>query len=300
MKPERALIAARAAANHCAQLVRTAPGADQLLPLLERSAERFARVLAPALAPLMGGGRVPTVKAQAARTADLSDLLMFSPDLAANSLLESNAAGGTAPLLVTIDAAAILRMVDRTFGGRGEAPSPLPDAFPGSAELMVRRVEGVVASHLAAALTPGTGATVKPIRRDSSLVALEPFAPGAALAIVELDVHEPGGDTWLLTLALPLAALPTLFGGAPRSARVVPGEPADPAARPFGAVPLTLTAVLVDMTMPMAVAAALEPGMIVPVAVARQVPLQIAGLTIATGTVGAADDRVALQITAAF
>ena len=301
MKPERALIAERIAAQHCPELVRATPGPDELMPLLQRAAERFARTLAPALTPLLGGGtsgKVPTVKAQAARKGDLSELLMFSPDLAANCLLGVPGADAPLPLLIAIDAAAILRMVDRTFGGRGEAPSPLPDSFPGSADLMIQRLEGVIAQHLGTALTGGKSGALEPLRRDSSLVALEPFAKDEPLATIEFDVGEPGGDSWLLTFALPLSTLSALFGADPRPARAIHHEPADPYAEPFAAVPLGLTALLVDMLMPMAVVAALEPGMIVPVAVARQVPLRVGGLTIATGTVGAADDRVALQITA--
>lgn len=303
MKPEPALVAERIAAQHCPELVRAAPGPDELMPLLQRAAERFARTLAPALVPLLGGGaagKVPTVKAQAARKGDLSELLMFSPDLAANSLLGVPGGAAPLPLLIALDAAAILRMVDRTFGGRGEAPSPLPDSFPGSADLMIQRFEGVIAQHLGAALSAGKGDPLQPLRRDSSLVALEPFARDEPLAAIEFDVGEPGGDSWLLTLALPFTTLSALFGAAPRPARAVYHEPADPHSEPFSGVPLQLTALLVDMLMPMAVVAALQPGMVLPVAVARQVPLKAAGLTIATGTVGAADDRVALQITAAF
>nr|WP_268958963.1 FliM/FliN family flagellar motor C-terminal domain-containing protein [Novosphingobium aerophilum] len=75
---------------------------------------------------------------------------------------------------------------------------------------------------------------------------------------------------------------------------------ADPLSEPFGDLPLQLSAILVDMRMSMATVAAIEPGMVLPVAVARQVPLRLGQATVATGTVGAADDRVALQIRTAF
>nr|WP_281384449.1 FliM/FliN family flagellar motor C-terminal domain-containing protein [Novosphingobium flavum] len=97
---------------------------------------------------------------------------------------------------------------------------------------------------------------------------------------------------------MPLPTLAAALGSAPR------GKPAprkaDPLAAPFAEIDLPLRAVLVEMRMSMSALAALEPGMVVPVAVARQVPLCHGNRTIATGTVGAADDRVALQITRAF
>jgi flagellar motor switch/type III secretory pathway protein FliN len=101
------------------------------------------------------------------------------------------------------------------------------------------------------------------------------------------------------TLALPLPTLSAVFGTTPRAPPPL-RKAADPFAEPFAGLPLRLTAVLVEMRLPLTMVAGLEPGMVLPVAVARQVPLRAAGLTVATGTVGAADDRVALQITNAF
>jgi flagellar motor switch protein FliM len=74
----------------------------------------------------------------------------------------------------------------------------------------------------------------------------------------------------------------------------------NPADEPFGAVPLTISAVLVDMRIGFAALSNLQPGQILPVAVARSVPLKIGDKTVAHGTIGAMDDRVAVQITQAF
>lgn len=295
MKPSGTLRPERIAAQHCPELLREAPGPAALMPLLDRAAERFARGFAGALAPL-AGGKGTTVKAPAARQTDLDELTMFSPALAAHCLL---AAGPDAlPLLCVFDAAAVLRMVDRTFGGRGEAPSPLPDEFPVSADLLIQRLEALLAEHLGAVLRPGEPGWLAPARRSQSLAELDPFARTAPIAAIELEVTEPTGETWLVTLALPLPTLAATFG---RAARAVPAPPAaDPADEPFPGLPLLLQAVLVDMRMPMAALAALEPGSVIPVAIARAVPLRLGRKTIATGTVGAADDRVALQITQAF
>ena len=69
---------------------------------------------------------------------------------------------------------------------------------------------------------------------------------------------------------------------------------------PYGDVPLTLSATLVDMTIGFRRLCALRPGDILPVAVARSVPLKADGKTIAHGTIGESDDRIAIQITNAF
>lgn len=54
------------------------------------------------------------------------------------------------------------------------------------------------------------------------------------------------------------------------------------------------------MRVPLARIAALRPGQVLPVSVARQVPLSIGGEIVAQGTLGEVDDRVALQIIQAF
>jgi flagellar motor switch protein FliM len=301
VKAEMSLKAERIAAQHCAELVRAAPGTDELAAMLGAGGERLARALVPALAPLAGGKGL-TCKAKAARRSDLDDLTMFNPDLMAHLLLGfgGHDGGDRLPLLALLDAAAVLRMVDRTFGGRGEAPSPLPDEFPLSAELLIGRLEELLVRHLAAALGLDPAA-ITGLARSGSLNALDPFPRNDPVVALEIDVTEPAGDTWQVTLAVPLPTLAALFGGAPRKPSAAPRRAvADPLAQPFGDLPLTLRAVLVDMNMPMAALAALEVGQVLPVAVARAVPLRLGTVTVATGSVGAADDRVALQINTAF
>lgn len=286
MKPERALIAERPAAQHCCELLRSAPPPIDLLPHCARLGERLARLLPGGLAAF-SFGIPPFVTCTSPRELAASELAAEVAPLAANILF----AIGEAPLLVSIEAGAVFRLLDRVFGGRGTAPDPLPDAFPTSAELLVTRIETL----LAATLGQAAGAHVRQLRSDSSLCALAPFAPAMRLAVMTIEIaEEGGGEPWRIVLALPLATLDALFGrpGRPATART-----ADPAAAPFGEVPLPLTAVLVEMNVPMATISALEPGMTLPVAVARKVPLRVGQTTVAHGTVGALDDCAALQIT---
>ena len=71
-------------------------------------------------------------------------------------------------------------------------------------------------------------------------------------------------------------------------------------AAPFADLPLPLSAVLVDMPVPFTTLTRLAVGQVLPVSVARNVPLRVGDQTIAHGSVGMADDRVAIQITRAF
>lgn len=294
MRPERAFVAERAAAQHCAELLRRGPEPGELLPLFAKAGERFARQLAQGLAALTGGD-APTVGCQPVRETDMAELSAKVAPLAANSLL--GAGLSAMPLLTSLQAEAVLRLVDKAFGGKGEAPSVLPEVFPLSARLLIERLEAMLVQRLGTAL--GSEGAIRPLRRDGSLTELAPFSPETRLAVLDLEVMEGMRAPWLVTLALPFATLAELFGHGERAPAARPAAPrhADPAQAPFADMPLPLSAVLVDMAMPLHVISALEVGMVLPVAVARQVPISVAGTVVARGTVGAQDDCVAIKIT---
>ena len=299
MKPERAFVADRMLASHSADLLRAGPPPVELVPAFSQLAERLARILSRALAPLLAG-EAPVVRAQAARECEAGELDVTIAPLAANCLLALGE--GPARLLASIEAEPVLRMVDRAFGGRGAVPNPLPDRFPLSAELMIARLEAAVCDSLDQAL--GGAAGFRAVERSGSLAEIAPFGQGTMLALLSLDVEEPGGDGWSITLAAPLAVLESLFGK-PAPAGKAGKAAAKPTSRqpgeaPFADLPLTLSAVLVDMAMPVSALSGLKAGDIIPVAVARSVPLMVGETCIARGTIGACDDRVAVQVTQAF
>jgi flagellar motor switch protein FliM len=90
------------------------------------------------------------------------------------------------------------------------------------------------------------------------------------------------------------------LGGRERKVDAGPRVAADPMSDPYASLPITLTAVLVDMAIPFSKLASLRPGDVLPVAVARAVPLKAGERVIATGTIGEYEDRVAVQISNAF
>ncbi len=297
MKPERSFIAERPMAQHCPELLRAGPTVSELLPQFGRFGERAARALAAGLAAL-GGGMAPEVRAGKPQETTAAALPGRLDPLTAHCRLELRAGGQ--PFLAAIDGEGILRLVDRAFGGSGKAPSPLPDAFPLSAELMIGRVGAMVAAAVAGALG-GTKDAVALARHDTELAEVAPFSGQDPVAVLALDIEEPGMAAWPVTLVLPLPALSALFGHGERApAARTPRAPAHPADEPFGDVPMQLSAAIVDTRMPFAALSNLKVGDIVPVAVARSVPISIGDRVIARGTIGAMDDRVAIQITQAF
>lgn len=295
MKPERSFIADRALAQHCPELIRSggegsAPA--ELLPALGRVGTKLSRVFAAALAPLTGGQNV-VIQVGPPREVTAAVLAAEIAPLAANSLLSL----GNASLLASFDAGAVLRMIDRAFGGKGQTPVLLPATFPASAGVVIRQLEAMIAQGFAAA----TGASLEPVRRNGNLAELEAYPDAAPLAVLTLTVSEAGAETWPILLALPLAALGGLVGeGGQAPPRAAAPRQTNPAEEPYCDLPLTLSAVIIDMRLPMSALTELQPGSLLPVSVARNVPLRIGDKTIAHGAIGSVDDRVAIQITQAF
>ena len=294
MNTQHTFVAERRAAQHCPQLLRASPEPADQIGALARLGERLSTPLAQALGQLLGG-ELPAVAVLPPHELGETELVQQIGPLAANSLFATGVPGVT--LLASIEGTAVLRLVDRAYGGKGETSGPLPEAFPLSAELLVQRLEAILTDCLAAALGQ---ADLRALRRAPQLSELTPFPAGARLAVLPIEVIDGDQPAWTLTLALPLATLPKLLGsGAAGALPAAPRSPraADPAAAPFAALPLGLTATLVDMPVSLAAIAALVPGSVLPVTVARAVPLAIGSSIIARGTIGAQDDRIAIQLT---
>ena len=305
MKPQPAFVAERPLARHCAELLKSRRAAPDGRVQLETLGQRFARALPWGLARLAGFD-APVVRCGPARVVTMEELRRNLPPLAACSVL---AAGPRdLPLVAVFQAEAVFRMIDRAFGGTGRAPDPLPDAFPLAAELFIARLE----ERAAAALAGDEAPALRPVARDASLARIAPCAADDTLLVIEVEVTEVDGQCWSITLAMPHDTLAALSGpsapgnapvpGGPAEARSLPApaKPGVPGDEPFGSVPLDISAVLVDMRIGISRLSSLKPGDILPVSVARSVPLRIGDRTIAHGTIGEVDDRVAVQINQAF
>lgn len=294
MKPQRHFVADRPLARHCPELLRPGrPPADPLAQLA-RLGERTAPALARSLARVSGGA-APKVTVGVPLRCTFAELAATIAPLAANTLFALDA--GKAHALVSVEAEAVFRLFDRAFGGRGDTPADLPETFPLSTELFLSRIEAALAEALAAAID-GAPAP-RTAMRHSSIDGIGPVPGGDALAAVCFEVANEDGAPWSVTLAVPVSAFAGLLGEGEQPTAPAGRKPGI-AEAPFAEIPLTLRAVLVDMAMPFSRLAALRPGDVIPVSVARTVPIAAGEATVAHGTVGALDDRVAVQVTRAF
>ena len=295
MKPDHAFSDARPLASHCPALLRNNAGPADLLPALDRAGERLARALRPRLAPLLGG-KAPQARHTSPVETTFADFATTVAPLAGNSLMQAGPMGET--LLISVEAAALLRIVDRAFGGPGDAPDPLPVEFPVSAELMIGQLETVIAAALVEGAGEGASA-LRSIQRDGNIAQLAAFPADTRLVRLDLIIEEPARAAWTIALAIPHPALTVLMDSkAPdRTGSANDDRSADHALSAFGDLPLPVRAVMAELDLSVSAVSALRLGQILPVPMARIVPLKVGAQTIAHGTVGAVDDRVAIQIT---
>lgn len=286
MTRKATLDAAPRAAVHCDALLKR-PAAPQDVAL---ELERFCARLAGALRPVLSAREVRPL---GGRPLSASKLAEHCGPIAANSVHTLGKSEVTA--LLSLDARALLAQLDRAFGGAGEVQGKLPAELPLSADLLAKRLEQQTLKAVAGEL----GAIeVRSGRRATSVTELAPFDAAAALTLIEFEVEPDAGAAWTLSLAIEAEALAVLL---PQRASVG-AKPAEERKRgatssPFADLPLTASATLVDMSIPLHRLAGLAPGDVLPIMVARSVPLQIGEAIIARGTVGEVDKQVALQIT---
>lgn len=295
-----AIHAAGAAANHCEALRGKRPATPaELVPALARLGERLAEQLAGDMA-MLSGAEVQEVRCLGVETVAETALAHRIGPLAANSL--HAVAGSHHRLLASIEARAVMMHLDRTFGGNGDVGDTLPAALPTSADLLAEQIERCMAAALQKAVG---GGSLRAVGRNTRYAMLAPYPAGCELAVLTLEIEELGAAPWKAMFAIRMEGLPALLdraNGANIASREsdeagAPRAPADPLDRPFADIPLPIEARLVDMAIPLSRLARLDVGAVIPIAVARNVPLRVGEAVIARGTVGEMDDQIALQIT---
>lgn len=283
------------AASHCDALVKpSAPVAD-LVPQFEQLGARITRPLARAIAQAWGD---PAIEARlvAIRQIDGAQLAGACSELSVASLHQFGRGNHT--LMLAIDGRALLEQLDRTFGGLGQIGKVLPAKLPSSADLIARRLEPQITGTLGAALG---GVDMVAGARDTNLDTLAPFTADARLITLEIEVFSAERQPMPLLMALQVAALAEMFPrAAGHAAANRRGRKPQITDRQFADLPLNASARLVDMNIPLSRLIGLKAGSVLPIMVARSIPLRIGKIVVAQGTVGEIDNQVALQVTEIF
>lgn len=301
MRMGHAFAPARAAAVHCAELTNRGPRPEESAALMAAWRRDLARLLADDLSGLLSGDRLDVSITEPERLTGADALRRIGP-LAANSLIRCGASGETA--LLSFDFATAIALTDRSFGGDGRVTGNVPEALPRSAALLVEETATMIAGAITAVsygdMPPpaGAGSRGEVIVRSESAARLKPFAlDGEALFFV-LEIANRKGCMWRAALGISAERIARLLPGGGRRLRPrTPRQPASPLAAPFAGVPLALHVVLAEFDLSLARLQNLAPGDTIPLAMGRQVPLMAGETLVAQGTVGTAEDRMAIRLT---
>jgi len=293
MRPEGSFVADRLAAQHCAELLRAPRQAANPLTELAHFGEQLAAALGEQLGQLCPGAKIGV---EAGEPLELQ--ANTAHDRRGGPVLNSTVAIGPKDVMMiaSLPQSAVLSLVDLTLGGTGKDCALPGGKLPMSAQLMFTRFEKPLAAALAEALEMPSADAVSFRNQNTAPNASAPFA-GCKRTILPIRLVIADAEPCELVFTFPGASLTALFADrtkaetAPRNAQAVPN------AEPFAGIPLPLKAILVDMAIPVATLAKLQPGMVIPVTVARSVPLVAGEQIVAHGTVGAMDDFTALQLT---
>ncbi len=301
MRMGHAFAPARAAAVHCAELTTRGPRPEESAALLAAWRRDLARLLADDLSGLLSGDRLDATVSEPERLSG-ADALRRIGQVAANALIRCGASGETA--LISFDFATALALTDRSFGGDGRINGSVPEALPRSAALLVDETATMIAGAITRAsfgdMPPPAGASTggEVIVRSESAARLKPFALGGEALFFTLEIANRQGCTWRASLALAAERMPRLLPGGGRRARPrTPREPATGMAAPYAAMPLPLHVVLAEFDLSLARLQTLAPGDTIPLAMGRQVPLLAGETLVAHGSVGTAEDRMAIRLT---
>lgn len=295
MKPEGVLIAERLAAQHCRELLRGGIRATDPIKDLDRLGDRIAELMGPALTRLCAGQKL-AIRTLSATQLDGSAALLekLGPSAVINLV---TAGDGKAPLILALPANTVIGFLDLAYGGNGEVSDPVPEKLSGSAMLIAGRIQKLLGEALSAALDPDTKAGLETLCHGCNTELLAPFAE-CRVSVLSVEM-KMCGLSWEAHIGFPAASLAELFGRNRKNGNspTKSANPASPKAAPFAAIPLPLRAVLVDMAVPVSLLTQLKPGQILPISVSRSVPLMVGEHVVAHGTVGAIEDRAALQLT---
>lgn len=282
-------------AQHAPALLAGSQSAAMDLEPLNQLAGRLRKGMKLGLEPILH--TLPEVTLQDAAMMRYDAYMSSVPPLASNSLFRMKRSD--ARFLLSVDGRAIMRLVDRYFGGSGTTDLVLPQEFPMSAELMIERLETIIAERLGEAMGSANGLEIEREKHEATIAHLAYLEPADQIVLSRMIVDEAGREPWHIDFVFAGTALRML---APKlTNRVTSRRPGhadwdDLVQSPLGEVPLTVRAVMAESSISMATIADLEPGQILPISLARHVALRVGEQAIGFGTMGKHDDRMAVRL----
>lgn len=294
MRMDAKFDAAARAAMHCEEfLARPAPATEEVC-VFGKFAESVAASFAPRLASLLGA-EAPEWTLIEAETMFPSALAERLGASAGNLVLPVGESGSR--LFASFALKPLLSQLNRIFGGgQSQEADDIPlQPLPASLAMLLLRLERLLIEAMGDCLDSEIIHGDEVARMEPDFADLAPFPAHGLVSVLEIRFAVEGEEELSLLLACRKSALQRLLSHWHGDGQVAP-SPRRTLSKAMEDIELNLRARLVDMAVPAGRLMSLAPGQVLPISVARSVPLFAGNMRVATGSVGELDDRVALQL----
>lgn len=293
MKTDHSFVPERALANHCAELFpREQSGAEQREENRAEFTAALAKALPRQLEPSLAGEKLRvTIEANGAETASSLGQRISMPS--ANFMLSCGEA--QTRFTVTFSLKTAVALTDRLFGGTGSEPDEDVEELPQSARLVLEQLaQGIAAALVDAGEGNGPSSVAS---HHASFARLEAFPKGDYCLSWIIKVQQEAAQDWQMQIAAREADIDALLGNRGKASPSGSDRPINsPTDAPFGDIPLPLRAVLTEFPLSLSKLSALKPDDVIPVSLARKIPLQVGARILGHGDVGTQEDRIALRL----
>ena len=272
-----------------------ARGSD--MPGLQQLAERQAREMRACLEPLLR--RPPPIAADEVVREPFGDYVrrMRGP-LTSFTLLDLSPCSGRAMLVMEPNL--VLHIIDLFFGGTGAVPAALPQEFSPTGLALIDRATTRVNEMLARTWTPFGVIGFRTCGHESNARMLNHVAPDEMVVVTRFVLTLADGRCTPIDIVYPMQSLrafmPSL--GPPPGPAKPAGDPKwrSGLTRAVMDVALDMRAVLAEPVVPLSRLAALQPGDVIPIALAPDIQVLVSGRRFARATVGQSGAKVAIRL----
>ena len=263
---------------------------------LEKLGERVSRRLRAIIEPY--GGTRPLVTPKPLEETMFMMWDASAPEFASLSLYRLHPIKG--PVVLRIDAPLVSLLVDRFYGGKGERLGADKREFtPTETRLAARLADGIVAALVEcwAEIAPLEAVLIS---RETNPGHTQLMPAETAVVVQSFEVDMGGHHPRIIEFIYPKAGFAGLeIVGSPKTGDEA--RPADPIWRTRLAgrledVRFPVRTVLARPNLKMAELMSLKPGDVIPIHIARQLPLLVGDRAFAHGTVGEQDGSAAFMI----
>jgi flagellar motor switch protein FliM len=272
------------------------PHAPITLSGVDRVGERLGRHIRSQLEPMLGAK--PTVVAKGADTINFDLWSAMAPTFAALSV--HRLSGLKANVLLKMDSMMVTAIVERYFGGSAGKPAAERNEFTYSEERILAKLSDAIMVSLGKAWREVVDMEASLVSRETDPQSLTFAETNDQMLVQAFDISIGRDDPWTVELLYPIVALrqiePLLSGTAVADSRMTDPLWRSRLAQQMQEIRLPARTVLARPSLNLQDLLALKAGDVIPVNIARNLPLIVGTQVVAHGTIGEQNGHAAFRI----